>query len=201
MDDEPGAEVPWPSLVGDGGSHGRLGGGNPRGLAVEQVLGGIAAVTSTDGLSRILGPIIILYGLFAGALAVAGLVGSWRTARSRGRRQIAAPIGGLLTAIGAWFLHMDGPPTDQMLPAFAFAMAAIGTGVATSGWIPRGVARLARLSSRANGRSAGSAVEFAWAPMVASPASKPAQASVGRDPSMPTLPMQAARPPEAGRSS
>jgi hypothetical protein len=103
--------------------------------AVEWIVDGIAGLTSTDGLTRILSPVIIASALFTAAFALAGLAGSWLTVRSRGRRQIAAPIAGVLATMGAGLLYVQGPAIDQMLPAFAFALAVLGTGVAAGGWL------------------------------------------------------------------
>jgi hypothetical protein len=135
--------------------------------AVEQIVSGIVGMTSTDGLTRILSPVIILKGLFAGALAIAGLAGSWRTARSRGRRQGGALVAGLLVALGAASMYADGPAPDRMLPAYAFSLVVLGTGVATSGWVLGWINRHLPSSAAALRRlGAASAAALAAMPLV-----------------------------------
>ena len=103
--------------------------------AGERVVDGVAGLASTDGLTRVLSPVVIVIALLAVAFALAGLALSWRTLRSRGRRQIAAPVAGVLAAMGAGLMFTPGPATDWLLPAFALPLAVIGTGVAGGGWL------------------------------------------------------------------
>src|SRR5688500_825425 len=106
--------------------------------AIERVVDGIAAVSSDDGLTRIMSPIVIAMGLLAAPLVAAGLVAAWRTMRSRGRRQAATPIGGVLAMVGIVLMHGPGPATDWiywLLPALALPLLVLGTGVAAGGWL------------------------------------------------------------------
>jgi hypothetical protein len=41
----------------------------------------------------------------------------------------------VLATMGAGLLYVQGPAIDQMLPAFALALAVLGTGVAAGGWL------------------------------------------------------------------
>jgi hypothetical protein len=106
--------------------------------AIERVVGGVAAVSSEDGLTRIMSPIVIAIALLAAPLVAASLVGAWRTLGSRGRRQAATPISGVLAMGGVALLHTPGPATDWiywLLPALAVPLLIVGTGIAAGGWL------------------------------------------------------------------
>lgn len=101
--------------------------------SVEEAMSGIAAATSSDGLSRIFGPFTAVGGLICVAFAITGLVLSWRTARSRAQAKNAV-IGGVLVLLASAFIFAP-PPAYQELPAFAFALAVVGIGPAIGGWL------------------------------------------------------------------
>ena len=101
----------------------------------ERVVEGFASLSSSDGLTRILSPVVIVLGLLDLAFGLAGVAPSRQTLGSTGRRQAAAPVAGLLTAMGAGLTFTAAPATDWQFQAFALPLAVIGTGIAAGGWL------------------------------------------------------------------
>ena len=103
--------------------------------AGERVVAGFAGLGSSDGLTRILSPVVIVIALLALAAALAGVALSWRTLRSLGRQQAAAPVAGVLTGMGTGLTFTVAPATDWQFQALALPLAVIGTGVVGGGWL------------------------------------------------------------------
>ena len=78
----------------------------------ERIVVGFAGLGSSDGLTRILSPVLIVIALLALAAALVGVAVSWRALRGLGRRQAAAPVAGVLTVMGTGLTFTVSPATE-----------------------------------------------------------------------------------------